>query len=465
MRAKQNHGPGTEGPFVIDTKDLTAHELPSTSGPQVTVVGHQAEAAASPGAAARSASSGVIVGSESDPMTDPAGKEQHWFEPFEIRRRKGFLEITVRIIQGTLALFFSLAALNGIVMTCIRLVTGGQQGFPNLVFLLLAESAFLPLATLMVFVTARRFVYWKVNQAGIEQYWFGFRIWRLPWNEIVSRRLGPVATPSWLFLFIIPIAGGLYQPIVLEDRQGRIRKVNRLGTNGDRLDEFLRWHLNPAGETRLAQVHSDAIRRAQATHAHQGPAQVPLHLCTRASPVVRMKMHEPRLLPVCCNCLGPVEVRAPIAVSGLNGFLEHGGPGFFPLMIPLCAVCHNRAGRGRWTSSFFGGVALIFVGALFLSAGGVARGRWELAVYVLLGVASVFGASVILWRGIRNLSLDKLVKVVDASSGEDWMDVQFGNPDYAHLVDELNGMNPETRPHPKGAPDPNAAGNDWIPEL
>jgi hypothetical protein len=151
-------------------------------------------------------------------------------------------------------------------------------------------------------------------------------------------------------------------------------------------------------------------------------------------------------------------VRAPIAVSGLNGFFEHGGPGFFRLMIPLCAVCYNQARRGHWIASLLGGVALFFVGANFLSMGSFARGRWESAVYVLLGVAFIFGASVILWKGIRSLSLDKLVKVVDASSGGDWMDVQFGNPDYARLVDELNGMNPETRPHRKGAPDgPNPA--------
>jgi hypothetical protein len=43
--------------------------------------------------------------------------------------------------------------------------------------------------------------------------------------------------------------------------------------------------------------------------------------------------------------------------------------------------------------------------------------------------------------------------------------VRFGNPEYARLVDELNGMKPETRPHRKGAADPKAAEYDWMPEL
>jgi hypothetical protein len=102
--------------------------------------------------------------------------------------------------------------------------------------------------------------YWRVDQAGIHQHWLGFRNWSLSWNEIVSRRLGPVASPAWLFLIFVPIAGGPYQPIVLEDRQGRKRKVNRLGTNGDRLDAFLRQYLNPTGEAHRAQTYANAIQ-------------------------------------------------------------------------------------------------------------------------------------------------------------------------------------------------------------
>jgi len=43
-----------------------------------------------------------------------------------------------------------------------------------------------------------------------------------------------------------------------------------------------------------------------------------------------------------------------------------------------------------------------------------------------------------LWYEINRATLAKLVKVVRASSGGDWMDVRFGNPDYARLVGELN---------------------------
>ena len=38
------------------------------------------------------------------------------------------------------------------------------------------------------------------------------------------------------------------------------------------------------------------------------------------------------------------------------------------------------------------------------------------------------------------------------------MDVRFGDQDYARLADELKGLNPDTRPHHKGEPDPSAAG-------
>ena len=51
----------------------------------------------------------------------------------------------------------------------------------------------------------------------------------------------------------------------------------------------------------------------------------------------------------------------------------------------------------------------------------------------------------------------KLVRVLVASTGGDWIDVRFGNPEYAGLVDELNGVNPDIRAHRKGALDPKAA--------
>ena len=157
MRDQENQESSEKNSFEIDTRGLTAHELPSTLGTEVMVGGGQSAAAASPVAAAGSPSPEVILVSESDPMTDLGGKVQ-WFEPFEVRRRKGFLEITVRIIQGTVALFFSLVALTILVAPCIRLVKGGQQVFQKdqvFLFVFLA-SVILPLATVMVFVTARR---------------------------------------------------------------------------------------------------------------------------------------------------------------------------------------------------------------------------------------------------------------------------------------------------------------------
>jgi hypothetical protein len=80
-------------------------------------------------------------------------------------------------------------------------------------------------------------------------------------------------------------------------------------------------------------------------------------------------------------------------------------------------------------------MALIVVGTFFFTLASVARQPWELAVSVVLGVPFILGALVILWKEIRRPSPAKLVKVVRASSGGDWMDVRFGNPDYARLVD------------------------------
>jgi hypothetical protein len=385
MRDREPQKAGVEHGAEFDKKSFTTHDLQSTSGPEVIVVDGRCVSTESPGAAVDLSNSDVFVALAGDPMTDLAGKVQ-WFEPFEIRRPKGVLEIAVRIVQGTVALYLSLAAL-AFVASCVRLVLGGQQGFQPDPVLRYIYGAISLLAILMVFVTARRFVYWKVDQAGIHQFWFGFKNWSLPWNEIVSRRLGPVASPAWLFLILVPIAGGPYQPIVLEDRQGRKRKVNRLGTNGDRLDAFLLQYLNPTGEAHQAQTYSNAIQRATAIHSSQDPAQAALHLCTRDSPVVRMKMYEPRLLSVCCNCLGPAAVRVSISMSpGLIGFFNDN---FLRLSVPLCSACQARL-RRRWPTPA------------------------------------------------------KLVKVVRANPGGDWMDVRFGNPDYARLVQELNGMTPDS---------------------
>jgi hypothetical protein len=150
--------------------------------------------------------------------------------------------------------------------------------------------------------------------------------------------------------------------------------------------------------------------------------------------------------------------------SGLIGFFN---VNFLRLMIPLCAACHARTRRGPlgWIGPPVVAIALIVVGTFFFTLASVARQPWELAVSVVLGVPFILGALVILWREIRRPSPAKLVKVVQASSGGGWMDVRFGNPDYARLVDELNGMNPDSRLHRKDAPDPKAAGYDWTPEV
>jgi len=317
----------------------------------------------------------------------------------------------------------------------------------------------------MVFVTARRFVYWKVNQAGIHQYWFGFRNWSLPWNEIVSRRLGPVASPAWLFLLILPIAGGRYQPIVLEDCQGRKRKVNRLGTNGDRLDAILRYDLTPTGEATQAQTYANAIQEAQAICARQDAARIPLHLSTSDSPVVRMRMHEPRLLPVCCNCLGPVAVRVPLSMSpGLIGFLNDN---FLRLLIPLCSTCQARMRRSR--SAWFGrvGIALVLgsLAIIAFSSAALEHATPSRVFWAILGLCFCAPLLAMLWNEINRPTPAKLVKVVRANSAGDWMDVRFGNPDYARLVDELNEMTPDSRMHRKDTPDAKAARYDGTQEV
>ena len=333
-------------------------------------------------------------------------------------------------------------ALALVVATCVRLVLRTQpelQPDPNL---FLFGAAVILLAMLMDFVTARRFVYWRVDQEGIRQYWFGFRNWSLSWNEIVSRRLGPVASPAWFFLFLLPIAGGPYQAIVLEDRQGRKRKVNRLGTNGGRLDALVRHYLDSTGEAHQAQAYWNAIQRAVAVHSRRDPAGIPLHLATRDSAVVRMRMHEPRLLPVCCNCLGPRQVTVPIATSpGLIGFFNDN---FLRLMVPLCSACQARTRRSR--PALFARVAIALVlGSIAIIAFSLAAPEhatpWRV-FFLVLGVCFCAPLVAMLWNEMKSPTPAKLVKVVCASPKGDWMDVRFGNPDYARLVDELNGNLP-----------------------
>jgi hypothetical protein len=432
---------GAEHRAEVDTKGLTTHELQSTPGPEVFLVDSRCAAIESPGAAVGLAGPEVIVVSAGEPISELTGKRQ-WFEPFEIRPSKSVLEIAVRVIQGTFALFLSLMALAYVIAIGVRLSWQGNLDFqPGAVFWSIPlVIAFL--AMVMDYVAARRFVYWRVDQAGIHQYWFGLRNWRLSWSEIVSRTLGPQSSPAWLFLYFVPVAGGPYQPIVLEDRQGRKRRVNRLAQNGDRVDAMIRQHLDFAGEAHAARTYWNAIESASAIHSRQDPARVPLHLLTKDSPVVRMKMHEPRLLPVCCNCLGPRAVTVPISTSpGPIGFFNDN---FLRLMIPLCSACQARTRRSR--SALFARVAIALVlGSIaiiaFSSAALEPATPWRV-FFLVLGVCFCAPLLAMLWNEMSRPTPTKLVKVVRASSGGDWMEVRFGNPDYARLVDELNGNLP-----------------------
>jgi hypothetical protein len=402
--------------------------------------------------------------SEGTSVIDPVQNARR-FESFEIRRVKDVREITIRIAEGTFALFLSLFVLTIAAVGCVSLVRSGPQGFqpdPVLFFVTLPVVALV--AIFMVLVTARRFLYWKVDQVGIHQSWLGFRHWSLPWNEIVSRRPGPVESPTWVSFGPLPIAGGVYQPLVLEDRQGRKRKVNRLGTNGHRLDAILRNHLNPTGEAHLAQIHADEMQRARAIHSRQGPAQVSLHLCTLDSPVVRMKKHEPRMLPVCCNCLGPGAVGVPISTSpGLLGYIDRFlrvltplnlfgilrvliPHSFISLWIPLCPVCQARVHRGILSriGPVLAVMTLICVGILFVGLAHDARLPRESALFLGLSMPFFLGALGIIWKETRRPSPAKLVRVVRWSFRGDWMEVQFGNPEYARLVYQLNEVNPDS---------------------
>ena len=431
MSEQENPDAGVGHSAAIDTNCLTIHELQSNSGAEVSLVNGRGLGMEWPPPAR---SPDVIVVTESDPMSGLAGRVQ-WFEPFEIRRAKSVLEIWVRMVQGMIALCFSLGAL-AVTARWAQLALGGQQVFrpdQSFGYMLMYQGAISFLAVLMVFVTARRFLYWKVDMTGIHQHWFGFRNWSVAWNEIVSRRLGPVATPAWLFLFIVPIAGGYYQPIVLEDRRGRKRKVNRLGTNGGRLDAMLRQYLNSPGEAQQAQLYSNGIQKAQAIYSRRDPARIPLYLSSRHSPVVRMTFHEPKLLPVCCNCLGPAAVRVPISTSpGLLGWFNDN---FLRLLIPLCSECQARMRRSVYAQ--FGRLAIALA---FFSLAGIAfalafdQTMLPRVFFTILGLCFSVPLVAMLWNETKRPSAAKLVKVVRASCAGNWMEVRFGNPDYARLV-------------------------------
>jgi hypothetical protein len=182
----------------------------------------------------------AIIVSEGNPVNDKALKAPS-FEAFEVRRAKSFLEILVRLEQGAAALLLSLASV-GLVTLLIR--SGPQNDDPKARWMFVLPFVFL--ATIVVFLTFRRFLYWRVDGEGIHQYCLGLRNWSLPWTDIVSRQFGPPET-SWALLGPIAIMGSLNQPMVLKDRHGHRRKVNRLATNADRLDAIVQVYVNPGG--------------------------------------------------------------------------------------------------------------------------------------------------------------------------------------------------------------------------
>jgi hypothetical protein len=471
MRKRETAETGAKRRNEADTKSFTTYGRRSTPKPDAIVVDAPGPAIGSASVAVGLPGLQAMMVSESHPMTDRAGKVQ-WFEPFEIRRRKGVLEIAVRLVQGTIALMLPVQ-IGFAVAFCITLALGGYWPplpFPPIVFAVI-WIAVLVLGVLMFRLAARRFVYWKVDQAGIHQHWFGFRNWSLSWNEIASRRLGPIATPTWFFFYFVPIAGGEYQPIILEDREGRIREVNRLAKNGDRLDAILRQYLNPTGEAQHAKTYSKAMQTAAAIHSRQEAFQIPIRRCTGNSPVVRMKMHEPQLLPVCCNCLGPAAIRVPIPVSGLDGFFDHT---FFRFLIPLCSACHARMRRKKYV--LYGRIAIaIALGVVALIAFSLAV---EVSVpshvfyvipshpfFAILGPCCIAAILAMLWKEIKRPSDAMPVQVMQASSAGDWMEVRFGNRDYARLVEELNRIIPESRTRFKETANSKPPWNDGLQEL
>ena len=159
----------------------------------------------------------VIIVSEGNPVSDEALKAP-WSDVFEVRRAKSFLEMLVRVEQGALALLLSLGSV-GLVTWLVR--SGRQNGDPKAGWAFALPFIFL--AAIVVFLTLRRLLYWRVDREGIHQYCLGLRNWSLPWAEIVSRQLGPPET-SCALLGPVFVTGILNQPMVLKDRQGHDAK-------------------------------------------------------------------------------------------------------------------------------------------------------------------------------------------------------------------------------------------------
>ena len=162
-----------------------------------------------------------------------------WFEAFEVRRAKSLSRSWCRTQAGRCRV----AA-----VTCVT-----RSGYlprsertaewrPNCGVDVRATDHFL--APIVVFLTLRHLLYWRVDRAGIHQYCLGVRNWSLSWTEIVSRQLRATEVP-------VGAAGadrhhGKSQSAAgAEGPTGTSRKVNRLATNADRLDAMVQGFVNP----------------------------------------------------------------------------------------------------------------------------------------------------------------------------------------------------------------------------
>jgi hypothetical protein len=80
------------------------------------------------------------------------------------------------------------------------------------------------------------------------------------------------------------------------------------------------------------------------------------------------------------------------------------------------------------------GLVLIVAGIVFVLV-------WMGVVLATFGVGCFLVGSQMVRLYLRRPAPENLVRVVRANAGQSWMDVRFGNPDYARLVDDLNTSN------------------------
>jgi hypothetical protein len=306
-------------------------------------------------------------------------------------------------------------------------------------YLFLPGAIILALALVVTIAAARRFVYWRVDCAGIHQRCVALWNWDLPWSEIASRTLGTARGKHvLLFGLVLPILTGRYQVIKLQTNTGQRRKVNRLAINGDQLDALVRYYLNPSEEKELAERYREIGETAQAKYEAQETYQVPLQFATRESPIVRLSIREREvhLPPVCCNCLGPVAVwaKAGIEVSpqSITNFFR---PARVP--VPICAVCRTRLVRS-WLATLAWAVVAgmpAFLGFFLLLVGCFDPQARPL---ILVGLILTLPAWAVAWRERHRSSVAKLVRLVRVNGREGWMEMRFGNREYAQLAARLN---------------------------